>query len=131
MKDNYKRPDKTFQDTLENEDIKNLLKNYSVVKNIFLIDLNTHIRYFSKKNNKTLFRMGGNLLKVNEEKGYIVLTNGKINWSVQVKNTIFFKEISIDELRNEYENKIKKYKNKIKNLELSLQKIKKKLKIKN
>ena len=131
MKDNYKRPDKTFQDTLENEDIKNLLKNYSVVKNIFLIDLNTHIRYFSKKNNKTLFRMGGNLLKVNEEKGYIVLTNGKINWSVQVKNTIFFKEISIDELRNEYENKIKKYKNKIKNLESSLQKIKKKLKIKN
>ena len=131
VKDNYKRPNKTFQDTLNDEDIKKMLTDYVPVENIFIVPVNSHIRYFIKKDGKRLFRMGGNLIKVDESKGYIVLSNGKTNWSVQVKDSIFFKKQSADDIKEYYEAKLKKYKKKIRKLETSLDEIKKKLKEKN
>ena len=68
-KDNYIRPKKTFQDTLGNEDIKQLLKDYVEVDNIYSTPSNTHVRYFSIKDGKHLFRLGGNILKSDEKKG--------------------------------------------------------------
>lgn len=128
VNDNYKRPLKTFQDTLENEDIKQMLKDYIPVEDIFSVSLNTHIRYFIFKNGQRLFRLGGNIIKINADKGYIILSNGKTNWSVQVKDTVFLKKINVEDVKAKYEEKLIKYKKKIKKLEESLEEIKKKLK---
>ena len=69
--------------------------------------------------------MGGNL-KINTKlPEYVILKNaiGK-EWSVQVKDTIFFKKMSISEIKEEYEKiidelnvKIKTLKNRVKELE--------------
>lgn len=129
--DSYKRPNKTFQDNLSQEDIIKYLKDYAPVKNVYDLPINTHIRYFVTKNGKKDFRMGGYISKMDPIKGYIMLTNGKINWSVQVKDSEIFYKLEIDDIRNEYEEKIKKYKRKIRKLEETLQEIIKKLKSKN
>lgn len=125
---NYKRPEKTFQDIVSKDEIKKLLKNYIPVGNIFNTPIDTHIRYFSIIDGKKKFRMGGTLAKVNENKGYIVLRNGKITWSVQVKDSEFFKKVDVDDVHKAYEKKIRKYKNKIKELEKTLEEITKKIK---
>ena len=36
----------------------------------------------------------------------LVLSNGKLSWSVQKKNSIFFKKMSYDELKEELIDKI-------------------------
>lgn len=128
MGDNYKKSKKSYQDTLSDDEIRKLLKDYSLVDNIYQVPLNTHIRYFLKQDGQKKFRLGGTLFKVDESKGYIVLSNGKTNWSVQVKDSIFFKQQSIDDVKKHYEEKIKKYKKKIKKLEDSLTEIKKRIK---
>lgn len=127
MDNKYKRPNKTFQDTLGSKEIKELLKDYKQIYDITTVPINSHIRYFIYKDGEQKFRLGGNITKIDPIKGYIILSNGKTSWSVQIKNTIFFKKYDIDELRKEYEKKINKYKNKNKKLEESLQEIKKKL----
>lgn len=125
---NYKRPNKTYQDTLGEKEIRELLKDYTSVTDIFTVPINTHIRYFTiDKNGKKHFRLGGNIFKSEKKKGYVVLTNGKVNWSVQDKNTIFFKKLSIDDIKEKYDAKLTKYKQKIKTLEKSLEEIKQKL----
>lgn len=128
VKDNYNRPKTTFQDTLKEEDIRMMLKDYLEVNDIYSVPMNTHIRYFIIKNGEKLFRMGGNLIKADHSKGYIVLSNGKTNWSVQVKDAILFKKISVDDIKKYYESKLKKYKKKIRKLESSLEEIKKNIK---
>ena len=137
MDKKYKRPKKTFQDNLSEEEIKKLLIDYEPVKDISTVPNNTHIRYFLLKDGKKSFRMGGNLTKIDTDKGYIVLSNGKMNWSVQLKDTILFQKLSIDNIKQYYENKLKKYKKKIKQLEnkiieqdKTLQHIKQKIKSK-
>lgn len=89
----YKRPKKTYQDMLTNDEIAEKLQGYEKVDDITQVPVDTHIRYFSTdaKGNNT-FRMGG-FLKVKSD-DYVILTNGKIDWSVQIKGTIFFKKMS-------------------------------------
>lgn len=128
MGDNYKKSKKSYQDTLSDDEIKKLLKDYDLVEDIFEVPINTHIRYFLKQDGQKKFRLGGSLLKTDKSKGYIVLTNGKTNWSVQVKDAILFKKQDIEDIRKYYEEKIHKYKKKIKKLEDSLTEIKKRIK---
>lgn len=130
MDNKYKRPEKTFQDTLGKDEIAKLLKDYSEVDNIYDVPINSHLRYFVKKNGKENFRMGGYLTKIEPKKGYIVLSNGKVTWSVQVNNSKFFRKMEISEVREYYDKKIKKYKKKIHKLEGALKEITKKLKSK-
>jgi hypothetical protein len=137
MDKKYKRPEKTFQDNLSEKEIKELLIDYVPVEDITSVSINTHIRYFLIKDGKKSFRMGGNLNKIDTDKGYIVLSNGKMNWSVQLKDTILFKKQNTDDIKQYYENKLKKYKKKIKQLEnkiieqdKTLQHIKQKIKSK-
>jgi len=123
--ENYDRPKKTFTDNLSKDDIEKKLEDYKKVEDLSKVPLDTHLRYFIKKDDKLLFRMGGNL-KINTKlPDYIVLKNaiGK-EWTVQVKDTIFFKKMSISEIKEEYEKiidelnvKIKSLKNRIKELE--------------
>jgi hypothetical protein len=124
--DDYDRPKKTYTDNLTTEDIEKKLEDYKKVEDITKVPLDTHLRYFIKqKDGKLVFRMGGNL-KINTKlPDYVILKNaiGK-EWSVQVKDTIFFKKMSISEIKEEYEKiidelnvKIKTLKNRIKELE--------------
>ena len=62
---NYKRPNKTIQDSLSNKDIKEKLKSYISVDTIDNVQLGTHVRYYSKniKTGEIKFRLGGTLVK--------------------------------------------------------------------
>ena len=51
--------------------------------------------------------MGGQLHKNNGLPEYIILFNGKTQWSVQVKDTIFYRKMTISEIKEEYEKIIK------------------------
>ena len=124
--EDYDRPKKTFTDNLSKEDIEKKLEDYKKIDDISKVPLDTHLRYFTKqKDGQLVFRMGGNL-KINTKlPEYVILKNavGK-EWSVQVKDTIFFKKMSITEIKEEYEKiidelnvKIKTLKNRIKELE--------------
>ena len=72
-----------------------------------------------------MFRMGGILKKNDHLPTYVILKNAEdVEWSVQVKDTIFFKKMNIREIKDEYEKiiddlngKIKKLKEKIKDLQ--------------
>jgi hypothetical protein len=110
---NYKKVGKTFQESLSPNEIKEKLENYKRVDEIEGIPLNTHIRYFTndKKTGKKHFRLGGFLTKLDKE--YIVLSNGKLSWSVQKNNSIFFAKISNNTISPK---EIEKYDEKIQNL---------------
>ena len=105
---NYVKPKKTYQDTLSPNEIKNKLLEYKKVNNIFNIDINTHLRYFSidKNTGKKQFRLGGFLTKINKNNNYIILSNGKFSWSVQINDAVFFEKLPFSELKKELEYKI-------------------------
>ena len=98
--DGFVKPKQTTQERLTPEQIKEKLLDYVLVENTqdnFTIPLNCHVRYFSvsPKNDK-LFRLGGTVFKIFDD--YIILSNGTTTWSVQKKNTIFYKKLSMDEV---------------------------------
>lgn len=127
----YTRPEHTHQDLLSEQDIKDKLKDYKLITNINVIPLNTHIRYFTynlKLKNK-IFRLGGFLQKIDQQNRYIILTNGKLKWSVQLlQSTLYQKmteeefkdklvsEIKLDMVKEGSSSEIKKLKEKIDNL---------------
>ena len=116
---------KTFTDNLTKDEINEKLEDYKLVEDISKVPLGTHLRYFVEKNGTKLFRMGGNLKRNLDLPNFIVLKNAVgAEWTVQVKDTIFYKKMSIKEIKEEYDgiisdlhDKIKKLKAKIKELE--------------
>lgn len=108
-KDNYKRPSKTKTEELSKEDIEKLLQNYEK-KDIQNIPLNSHVRYFKVENGKKLFRYGGFLVNNNDMDKYVILSNGKKTWTVQVKETIFFKKLSQKDIDQKKDDEIAKLK---------------------
>ncbi len=108
----YKRPNITYQEKLTPEEISKKLDGYEKVDDIADVPLNTHIRYFIIQEDGTeIFRTGGFLHnKTNAEK-YVMVSNGKNIWSVQVANTIFFRKMSQKEeiaaIRQQYDTKLK------------------------
>jgi len=104
--DNYKRPIITYTDKLSKTQIKELLYDYDEIKNIDElknIPIGTHIRYFEKKDNELKFRTGGILTVNSGLPKYIVLNNNKLSWSVQVESCIFFRRITLRQIREEYD----------------------------
>jgi hypothetical protein len=91
----YKRPDVTYQEKLTKEEIKEKLDGYVKVIDINDVPLNTHMRYFiiDKDGNK-VFRTGGMLQNKDNADTYVILSNGKLSWSVQIENAIFFKKLT-------------------------------------
>ena len=116
---------KTYTENLTKEEINEKLEDYKLVEDISKVPLDTHLRYFVKKDNEMLFRMGGNLKRNLDLPNFIVLKNAVgAEWTVQVKDTIFYKKMSIKEIKEEYDgiieelhDKIKKLKARIKELE--------------
>ncbi|XWV26635.1 hypothetical protein QJ857_gp0426 [Tupanvirus soda lake] len=91
----YKRPKKTFQETLSADEISKLLQGYEKVDEIADVPLNTHIRYFkTNPDGSQTFRTGGFLHNKQNPEKFVMLSNGKQIWSVQTKGTVFFKKMS-------------------------------------
>ena len=85
----YKKEGKSLQQTLSPNEIKEKLQEYSQIDDIGNASLNSHIRYFTiDKNGKKQFRLGGFLTKIDND--YVVLSNGKLSWSVQKKKFYIF-----------------------------------------
>ena len=107
---NYERPIKTYQDNLTIQQIKEQLKDYKEVDDITMLSIGCHVRYFSPdtKSNKKLFRLGGTINKIDPEYRFIILTNGTISWSVQIKDTKFWKKLTESEYKEELKEEIRK-----------------------
>lgn len=112
---------KTFTGNLTKDEIEEKLQDYKLVDDISKVPLGTHLRYFVMKNGTKLFRMGGNLKRNLDLPKFIVLVNALgTEWTVQIKDTTFYKKMSLKEIKDEYDGiidelheKIKKYKTKI------------------
>lgn len=123
--DNDVEEKKTFTSALTKDEINEKLQDYKLVDDISTVPLGTHLRYFSIKDGVKLFRMGGNLKRNLDLPKFIMLENATgVQWSVQIKDTIFYKKMSLTEIKDEYDTivdelheKIKKYKNKIDELQ--------------
>jgi len=91
----YKRPKTTYQEQLSAEEIAEKMQGYEQVDDIAEVPVNTHLRYFTIMPDGTqVFRTGGFLQNKQQAETYVMLFNGKNTWSVQVKNTVFFKKMS-------------------------------------
>ena len=101
----YDRPELTYTDKLSKLQIQDLLVDYEQIKNVDElnnIQPGTHLRYFQMVNSKLKFRTGGILTVKSGLPAYIILSSGKVSWSVQVSDCIFFRRITIKEVKLEY-----------------------------
>jgi hypothetical protein len=126
--DNYKRPKLTFTDKLTKEDIEDKLEDYKQVDDIYRVPLGTHVRYFLIDKGKKKFRTGGLLHRNDGLPVYVILSNGRNTWSVQVKNTIFYRKMTLKEIKNEYDEYIDELEKKNKSLKQMIGELKKKIK---
>jgi len=105
-KNGYVRPTVTMTDQLSKEQIEEKLEDYVKVDDIYKVPLGVHMRYFSNVNGKMVFRMGGLLHKNTGLPEYVILSTtptGKPGWSVQVKDTIFYRKMTLNEIKTEYQ----------------------------
>jgi hypothetical protein len=100
---NYKPTQESYQSKLDDTQIAKYLEDYVRVKsdNVQKIPLGTHIRYFSinPKSGEKQFRMGGMVTKFGENGQYLVCSNETFSWSVQLSNSIIYKKLSQNELK--------------------------------
>jgi hypothetical protein len=101
--DGYVRPKQTITDKLTKDDIKEKLEDYLPVDDLTKVPLGVHMRYFTLKDGKRLFRLGGQLIKNDGLPAYILLSNGTKSWSVQVKDTIFYRKMTEKEIKESYQ----------------------------
>jgi hypothetical protein len=125
-KNGFERPEITYTDQLSKEEIQDKLADYSKVEDIYKVPLGVHLRYFVKKDGQMLFRMGGQLFKNNGLPEYVILKSGtNAQWSVQIKDAVFYRKMTIVEIKQEYEDIIKKKNEKIQALKEKLKKLEK------
>lgn len=107
---NYVKPGQTYQQTLSNQEIKEKLKEYKKVDDIRKVCIGTHCRYFTydPKTKEKLFRLGGNINKIDPEGRFVVLSNGTLSWSVQIAGTLFYQKMTESEYKDELKKEIKK-----------------------
>lgn len=125
----YIRPKYTIQDKITQEEINDALKNYIECDDINKVPIGSHLRYFINTINKRgemeqKFRFGGFLKNKDNCDKYVILTNNTVSWSVQVDNVTFFKKMSLDEIKDEYEKIIEEKQQYIKSLKKEIKKIK-------
>ena len=100
--DNYVKPAKTKSESYSLDKLEEILENYSETA-ITAIPVGTLVKYFSKVDGKDKYRPGGRLINKSGLPKYVVLSNGKRSWSVQVEGTKFFRRMTDDEIKDEYE----------------------------
>jgi hypothetical protein len=103
--DSYQKPEKTATDLLSPDEIKKRISNYEQVHGEALAEIvpNTRVQYFEVLEDKSFKYKPGGIVIVNKYPDYMVLSNGRRNWSVQLINHIIFKEIDIDSLKSNYD----------------------------
>ena len=111
-KDDYKRPKHTIQDKMTEEEIEEKLEDYIEIEDIFKVPLNSHIRYYTlipgkDGEIKKAFRLGGQLKNKDNADKYIILSNGKVTWTVQMETSILYRKMTLEEIKEDYENIIK------------------------
>jgi len=105
----YDRPKITYTEKLNKNpnNIIDKLEDYIKVDSIYKVPLGTHLRYYKNDNGKKKFVLGGKLINNKGLPKYIVLTNGKFTWSVQLDTIIaFFRKMTIKEIKEDYEEMI-------------------------
>ena len=129
-KNGYSRPAVTMTDQLSKEQIEELLEDYKKVDDIYHVPLGVHMRYFSNVNGKMVFRRGGLLHKNTGLPEFVILAQnptGKPGWSVQVKDTIFYRKMTLNEIKTEYQTIIEELIEKNKKLKEENKKLKDRL----
>ena len=111
-KDDYKRPKHTIQDKMTEEEIDEKLEDYIEIEDIFKVPLNSHIRYYTlipgkDGEIKKAFRLGGQLKNKDNADKYIILSNGTVTWTVQMETSILYRKMTLEEIKEDYENIIK------------------------
>lgn len=125
------KTDNSYQNKLSPKEIKEKLEEYKKVEDISKVALDAHLRYFAidSKTGDKMFRLGGFLKKIDMDKGYLILSNGQLTWSVQLASSIFFQKMTFSELKEELINDLeKKYKEEFQKLKLENKKLKETLK---
>jgi len=126
---NYNKPKHTIQEKLTEEEIDDKLIDYKEVDDISKVPIGTHIRYFTEVvtdgKTETKFRLGGMLTNKDCPDKFVVLSNGVQSWSVQVAKSTFYRKMSIDEIKEEYELEIMELKEEIKKLKKQVKKLQK------
>ena len=123
--DNYKKNGNTIQDKLTPNDIEILLEDYEIITSFNELKNGSHIRYYTLINNKKVFRMGGSIIKLDLEKKFAVLSNGRVNWSLQLnKNTIIYKKMTTEDVKLFYENELDNKEMELKKTKTKIEKIK-------
>jgi hypothetical protein len=129
-KGNYTRPEKTFTDNLSKEEIEKRLEDYEKVDDMFKVPLGVHMRYFTtdKNTGEKVFRMGGQLHHNKGLPKYVMLSNGTTQWSVQMENSIFFRKMTGDEIKEGYKEEMQILKDKYEKLKEKYEKTQNELK---
>ena len=127
--DDYNPTGNEFQRNLTEDDANLLLEEYEEIDDTDILKPGMQVRYYTIKQKRNgdvdkKFRMGGEIIKIDHENKYLVLTNKKLTWSVQFNNTIFYKKMSIEDVKIFYENELDEKDNKIDKLKQSVQKYK-------
>jgi len=131
-KDGYERPKHTIQDKMNDNEIEEKLADYLEVEDINKVPIGTHIRYYTLVPNdkgeiKKAFRLGGQLHNKDNADKYIILSNGKITWTVQTETSILYRKMTIDEIKDDYENFIKDLEDEVAQLKKDNKKLLKKI----
>lgn len=109
-------------DMMTADDIRKRLVNYSIVKNIAELVPGQHIIYFEKlSTGKYRYKPGG-FMTVNKSPDYLVLSNGRTNWSVQLDRHIIFVHNDFDKLMTQHEIQIAEYERRLDHLRASIHK---------
>jgi len=125
--------EESYQAKLTDKDIAKYLEDYVRIKkdDVFKIPLGNHIRYFNinPKTGEKQFRMGGVISKFGDNNQYLICSNGTFSWSVQLNNSIIYKKLNTNELKEEMKKEvISESKKKIEDLNEENKKLKKMLK---
>ena len=85
------------------DEVEQRLLNYEQITDCSELIFGDHLQYFEVlADGKYKYKPGGRLI-VNAAPVYIVLTNGRTNWSVQLDRHIIFREISVAKIKEYYE----------------------------
>lgn len=101
----YQRPEKTATDLLSPEEIKKRIANYEQVTGPAVGEIvpGARVQYFEVMDSNTYRYKPGGVVIVNKYPDYMVLSNGRRNWSVQLVNHIIYKEIDVTVLKSNYD----------------------------
>lgn len=105
--------EQTYTEKLTDDDIADKLNDYDKVEDISTVKINTHIRYFSlipDKHGQLIrkFRMGGFLANKDHADKYVILSNGRKTWPVQTASSQFYRKMTLEEIKNIYEEDLAK-----------------------